>query len=112
LLLEGEKKTDAAAQALQGCYVAAGLPSGAKAIDKVDLSPLVEHRVAAWPDHDQDGFSAMAKAARVIESSQIKHRGAITESVHIVKPDPAWPSGHDIADLIETGSTARQLVDF
>jgi uncharacterized protein DUF3631 len=111
LLLEGEKKTDAAAELLAKYYVPVSISSGAKAIGKVDLNPLLGRRVVAWPDHDRDGFDTMAKAARTIESLQIQ-KGAITESVQIVKPDPAWPIKHDIGDLIDEGWGAKRLLDF
>jgi hypothetical protein len=107
LLLEGEAKTDPAAGG--NYYVPVGLPSGAKAIDKVDLSPLAGRRVTTWPDNDRDGFHAMAKVARLIEGAQIKAHGAITQNVRIVKPNPTWPVAHDIANLIEAGWNAERL---
>jgi hypothetical protein len=112
LLLEGERKTDAAAGMLENSYVPVSLPGGARAIDKVDFALLVGRYVVGWPDNDRDGFYAMAKAARLIEGAQIDARGAITQNVRIIKPDPAWPVEHDIGDLIDAGWNAERLFDF
>ena len=112
LLTEGEKKTDRAAELLKNSYVAVSLPGGAKAIGKVDLTPLAGRRVMAWPDNDRDGFVVVAKAARLIEAIEIKREHAIKQSVQIVTPDPTWPVKYDIADLIEARWTVERLSDF
>lgn len=95
--MEGERKADAAAKLLGSCYVVVSLSGGAKAIGKVDLSPLVARDVVAWPDHDRDGVDVMAKAGRAIESLQIKQHGAIVRSLRIVKPIPRGRSSRTSA---------------
>jgi hypothetical protein len=112
LLLEGEKKTDAAAKLLRNFYVPIGLPGGAKAIGKIDFSSLAGRHVVAFPDNDTDGCGAMAEALSRVESAQIEQFGTITRIARIVKPPPAWPLSHDIADAIDEGWDAERLLDL
>ncbi len=112
LLGEGELKTDRAGELLGAKYVVASLPSGASAVEKVDLSLLDGRRVIAWPDYDAPGFSAMVSAARKLEQLQIARDGHISHSVEIVKPDLTWPKGYDIGDLIDAGWDKARLLEF
>jgi hypothetical protein len=114
--VEGEK----CASALQGAFDAAGItdyvaitwPGGAHAVGKANITPLVGRNTVTWPDADSDGFGAMLALARKHEQLQISRDGAIIRDVQIVKPDEAWPVGHDVADLIEGGWDAARLVEY
>lgn len=112
LVLEGEGKCDATNELKDFDYVAIAFSGGSKRVRESDLSPLATPRAVVWPDNDKTGLDAAMEAARATESAQLQVRGAITDRVEIVKPDPGWPSGHDIGDLIESGWSARQLLDY
>jgi putative DNA primase/helicase len=90
LIVEGEKAADAA-QRLFPSAVAITWPSGCKAIDKADWSPLAGRRCVLWPDADAVGREAMAKLA-----PRLLAAGA--DQVRIIKPPADVPEGWDLAD--------------
>jgi putative DNA primase/helicase len=90
LVVEGEKTADAAAL-LYPSAVVITWPSGCKAIDKADWSPLAGRRCVLWPDADAAGRDAMAKLApRLLKAG-------VTQ-VRIVHPPADVPEGWDLAD--------------
>jgi putative DNA primase/helicase len=90
LVVEGEKTADAAAL-LYPSAVVITWPSGCKAIDKADWSPLAGRRCVLWPDADAVGREAMAKLA-------IRLLKAGATQVRIVHPPADVPEGWDLAD--------------
>ena len=90
LIVEGEKTADAAAL-LYPSAVIITWPSGCKAIDKADWSPLAGRRCVLWPDADAVGREAMAKLA-----PRLLKAGA--DQVRIVHPPSDVPEGWDLAD--------------
>jgi putative DNA primase/helicase len=111
-------KTDRAAELLSQTYLCLGWPGGAKikaggknnsSLGRVNLSPLQGKQVIVFPDHDKPGLVFAAALARKIESLQDQEHRI---PVRIVRPDSAWPEGHDIADLIKSGWDATQLLDY
>jgi len=90
LICEGEKAADAAA-ALFPTAACITWPSGCKAIDKADWSPIQGRRCFLWPDADDVGRQAMAKLAPKLLS-----HGAT--QVRIVTPPADAPEGWDLAD--------------
>lgn len=90
LIVEGEKAADAA-QALFPSAVAITWPSGCKAFDKADWSPIAGRRCVLWPDADDVGREAMAKLA-----PRLLAAGAM--QVRIVQPPADVPQGWDLAD--------------
>lgn len=90
LVVEGEKTADAAAL-LYPSAVAVTWPSGCKAIDKADWSPLAGRRCVLWPDADAVGRDAMAKLA-------IRLLKAGAAQVRIIQPPSDVPEGWDLAD--------------
>jgi putative DNA primase/helicase len=90
LVVEGEKTADAAAL-LYPSAVVVTWPSGCKAIDKADWSPLAGRRCVLWPDADDVGREAMAKLA-------IRLLKAGADQVRIVHPPADVPEGWDLAD--------------
>ena len=90
LIVEGEKAADAA-QRLFPEAVAITWPSGCKAIDKADWTPMAGRRCVLWPDADDVGRQAMAKLA-----PRLLAAGA--EQVRIVHPPADAPEGWDLAD--------------
>jgi hypothetical protein len=112
LLLEGEAKTDKANALADFNYVSVSYSAGSARVKESDFSPLATRHVIDWPDNDEPGFKAAIEAAHLIEGAQGKVRGAITDSVLIVKPSSDWPLGFDIKNLIERGWTAAAIDEF
>jgi putative DNA primase/helicase len=98
LICEGEKATDAA-QRLFPSAACCTWPSGCKAIDKADWSPLAGRRCVLWPDADQPGREAMAKLA-----PKLLTVGAA--QVRIVQPPSDVEEGWDLADATWTPAEA------
>lgn len=98
LVVEGEKTADAAAL-LYPTAVIITWPSGCKAIDKADWSPLSGRKCVLWPDADDPGREAMAKLApRLLKAGATQ--------VRIVRPPSDVPEGWDLADADWTIATA------
>jgi putative DNA primase/helicase len=99
LVVEGEKAADAAAK-LYPKAVVTTWPSGCKAIDKADWSPLAGRRVILWPDADAVGQQAMDRLAQLLLRLPV-------DRVQIVANYPELPEGWDLADA--TWSEAEAL---
>lgn len=96
VITEGEKAADAAATLFPD-HAIATWPSGCKAIDKADWSPLRGRSVILWPDADDVGREAMAKlAARLL---------TLDCTVQVVNLPPAVTGGWDLADALAEGWT-------
>ena len=89
LLVEGEKTATAAANLFPE-QVVVTWPNGAKAINKIDWSPLSGRDCYLWPDADNDGADAMATVAAHLLQQQC--------TVSIVAPPSTTPSDWDLAD--------------
>ena len=92
LIVEGEKAADAAARLFPSLVVTTW-PSGCKAYDKADWSPLRGRRVTLWPDNDDVGRSAVARIAERLM--------AIGCDLKAVFPPEDLPQGWDIADATD-----------
>ncbi len=90
LVVEGEKVADAAAR-LYPRAVVTTWPSGCKAIDKADWSPLAGRRVILWPDADAVGQQAMDRLAQLLLRLPV-------DRVQMVTPPADAPEGWDLAD--------------
>ena len=90
LIVEGEKTADAAARLFPKAVVTTW-PSGCKAIDKADWSPLQGRRVILWPDADQPGQQAMDQLAQRLLRLPV-------DRVQMVTPPTDVPEGWDLAD--------------
>ena len=90
LIVEGEKAADAAAK-LYPKAVVTTWPSGCKAIDKADWSPLTGRRVILWPDADAVGQQAMDCLAQLLLRLPV-------DRVQMVTNPPESPEGWDLAD--------------
>ena len=101
LVVEGEKSADAAARMYPDLVVVTW-PGGAKALHKVDWSPLEGRDVILWPDADDPGRKAMdALAAKL---SPI-HAAAVA----VVDVPADFPEGWDLADDPPAGWDAAML---
>jgi putative DNA primase/helicase len=98
LIVEGEKAADAAAK-LYPKAVATTWPSGCKAINQADWSPLKGRRVILWPDADQVGQDAMDKLAQKLLRLSV-------DRVQMVIPPPDAPEGWDLANAAWTTNEA------
>ena len=96
LIAEGEKAADAAATHLPD-HAVLTWPSGCKAIDKANWSPLAGRHLILWPDADDVGRQAMAKLARRLLS--------ITASIAIITPPDDVAAGWDAADATTEQAT-------
>ena len=90
LIVEGEKTADAAAKLFPSA-IAITWPSGCKAIDKADWSPLIGRNCTLWPDADAPGIQAMDK----LQAKLLKLGAA---QVRTIQPPADVPEGWDLAD--------------
>jgi putative DNA primase/helicase len=102
LIVEGEKAADAAAK-LYPKAVVTTWPSGCKAIDKADWSPLTGRRIILWPDADVVGQQAMDKLAQLLLRLP-------ADRVQMVTPPPDAPEGWDLADATWTPEEAAAYI--
>jgi len=102
LIVEGEKAADAAAK-LYPKAVATTWPSGCKAIDKADWSPLIGRRIILWPDADAVGQQAMDRLAQLLLRLP-------AERVQMVTSPPDAPEGWDLADATWTPEEAAAYI--
>jgi predicted P-loop ATPase len=109
LVVEGEKCVDAAQAVLGDKVVVTTWPSGSKAVNKADWSPLKGRRVVVWPDADAKTDKAgqllpLAKQPGMAAAEAVaKQLVALDCDVRLVQlPEPgALPDGYDVADVIE-----------
>ena len=102
LIVEGEKTADAAAKLYPKAIVTTW-PSGCKAIDKADWSPLKGRRIILWPDADQPGNLAMERLAQLLLQLPV-------ERVQLVAPPADAPEGWDLADATWTQQEAAAYI--
>lgn len=120
LLVEGEKCADAARALLKGQFVVVTWPGGSKAVGKIDWSPLLGRMIYAWADcdaqYDKTGNHLLSEAQQPGMAAMLKIRELLgnPDSFHIVDiPQPGdKQDGWDIADAIEGGMGAVELVQF
>lgn len=98
LIVEGEKAADAAAKLFPKAIVTTW-PSGCKAIDKADWSPITGRRVILWPDADTVGQQAMDRLAQLLLRLPV-------DRVQIVAPPADSSEGWDLADATWTPEEA------
>ncbi len=98
LVVEGEKAADAAAKLYPKATVTTW-PSGCKAIDKADWSPLSGRRIILWPDADAVGQQAMDRLAQLLLRLPV-------DRLQMVTPPPDAPEGWDLADATWTEQEA------
>lgn len=100
MVVEGEKAADAARAIVGPRYVVVTWPNGAKAVEKVDWTPLHGRKVLIWPDADLPGI----EAARIIGAILAPHC-----ETGLIEFDPAAPDaftsnlGFDAADALALG---------
>jgi putative DNA primase/helicase len=102
LVVEGEKTADAAAKLYPRAIVTTW-PSGCKAIDKADWSPLKGRRIILWPDADEPGRQAMDRLSRKLLALGV-------ERLQIVTPPADVPEGWDLADATWTPEEAGDFI--
>jgi putative DNA primase/helicase len=102
LVVEGEKAADAAAN-LYPKAVVTTWPSGCKAIDKADWSPLTGRRIILWPDADAVGQQAMDRLAQLLLRLPV-------DRVQMVSTPPDAPDGWDLADATWSDDEAAAYV--
>ena len=104
LLVEGEKKRDAAAEALAGLFDVVSWPNGAEAVPQADWSLLAGLDVTMWPDA---GTAGRAAAARVTERLQ-----PIASRFRITTVLPNLADNWDVADALADGWDQQSLLAY
>ena len=121
LLVEGEKCADVGHEMLAQHFDVLTWSGGGNAVSKADWSALSGRQVLIWPDcdaqrdkntqallpeHDQPGIKAAEAAA-----GQLLELGCKVRIVRIPAPGER-PGGWDIADAVEAGATAEDLLEI
>ncbi|MGA2082963.1 MAG: DUF6371 domain-containing protein, partial [Holophaga sp.] len=111
LLVEGEKTADAA-QALFPSLVALAY-MGTDTVRRVDVAPVLDREVIAWPDADPQGIEAVRTLA-----ARIAQDGGNVRVVDLPEPIKAWskpgktePGGWDLADPAPASVDLGALLD-
>jgi len=91
LIVEGEKKADAAQRIFPGYSVLSGI-GGAGNACKINWSCLRGREVILWPDNDEPGLKCMENLKAILERA-----GA--SSVRLVSLPVDTPQGWDLADI-------------
>jgi hypothetical protein len=97
VVVEGEKSVDAALRLGIACVTT--WPGGAKAVDKVNIDPLMGKRIRLIADNDEPGRAAMAHL-------EARLRGVATvESISVAPKekqgvDDIWLDGGELRDLV------------
>lgn len=103
LVVSGEKCVAAAEELnFKNGFIPVTWLGGDNAVEHTDWTPLRGRRVVFFPDADEPGRTAMADIAeKVPQMKQVRH--VETEGL---------PKGGDIADIIETGVTGKDLIEW
>jgi predicted P-loop ATPase len=104
MLCEGEKAVDAAQLLVGDRGLVTTWPGGAKAIHKVDWTPLAKRTVTIWPDADEAGI----KCAQAI-AEKLQNLGSI---VNIIDVSDITERGWDAADALREGWDYERLQDW
>ena len=102
VLVEGERAFDWLAGFDSEHYTAAHWVGGTGSVASADYSPLQGRDVILWPDKDEPGQDAMAKAA-------VCARAAGATSLRMVNTSGMLTEGDDAADV--DGQTIRELLE-
>ena len=100
LVCEGEKTADRASE-LFPKLVVVSWPNGAQSVSKVDWSPLNGRNIMFWPDNDDEGRTAMQKAAALIGGDGKRF---------IIPPPDGVPEKWDVADSDWTPAQALKHI--
>ncbi len=108
LILEGEKKADAATRLLTS-WVSTSAAGGAASAGQSDWSPLRGRDAAVWPDADEPGATfAQTVAKLAIEAGASRVRILKVQALEALRGSPL-PKGWDIADASEEGIAADAI---
>jgi archaellum biogenesis ATPase FlaH len=103
LVVEGEKAADAAGRLLGDRLPVVTWPGGCNAVALADWSPLAGMAVVIWRDADEPGKKAALAVADTL--------GKIDCTVSVVEPPADVAEGWDLADALEEGWTAEQVLE-
>jgi hypothetical protein len=97
VVVEGEKSVDAALRLGIPCVTT--WPGGAKAVDKVNIDPLMGKRIRLIADNDEPGRAAMAHlAARLAGVATVETISTAPKEKQGV--DDIWLDGGELGDLV------------
>lgn len=103
LIVSGEKTVEAARILLPDWIVVTNAGGDNRVSTKqTDWSPVIEYRGrrVIWPDADDSGIRAAAEIAKIIGDCEV------------VRPDPAWRKGWDLADAAAEGWDRARVVSY
>jgi putative DNA primase/helicase len=100
LVVEGEKKRDAAARIFGETACVVSWPNGAEGVGKADWTVLAGRDVLIWPDNDSAGIAAGSSIVNVLRSS--------ARSVRLIDPPDDAPPKWDLADAEAGGWDAAK----
>lgn len=104
LVVSGEKCAAAAEELnVKNGFIPVTWLGGDNAVDQTDWSPLAGRRVVFFPDADDPGRTAMSKIPGFVGAPLELARHIDTEGLN---------KGADIADLVDTGVTGKDLVSW
>jgi putative DNA primase/helicase len=123
LVVEGEKCVDKSVAVIGDEFEVVSWPGGGKAVGKADWSSIRDRDVILWADadakvykdkhehagqimleHEQPGMAAMIKVAEILRA-----QGCRVFFVDIPPPGTV-PDGWDVADLIDAGASADEVL--
>lgn len=102
LVVEGEKKCEAAARLLGSTYVTTTWAGGAQAMAKTDFTALAGREVILWPDNDEAGRKAMAYIARSLANGD----GTRVKMLEVRERPRHW----DVGDAIDQDDWSADMV--
>ena len=103
IVTEGEKKADMVPSLFKG-WIGVSWQGGCKAVQRVDLTPLLEamragKTIVLWPDNDRPGIDAMSYLRMRLEDSKV------------VRLPHELPDKWDLADPVPAGISLQGLLD-
>ena len=104
IVVEGEKKVDAARRLFPDCVPVSPM-NGAKSPHKTDWSVVTGRNVVVWPDNDGVGCEFSNKVSKLVHTA-----GAAEIAVAAVPQN--WPEKWDVADPLPDGVETDTLVDL
>jgi hypothetical protein len=109
LVVEGEKKADAAQKMLPEYHVL-GWIGGAGSVGKTNWEFLVGKAVAIWPDNDSGGIKAAENLRKIITS--LNEKKSLQGVVGVVALPDYLPEKWDLADRLPEGWTVDTVKEM
>lgn len=103
LIVEGEKSAEAARTIAGERYFVTTWPSGSKAWDKVDWSPVYGKKILIWPDADDAGITAAHGVA-----THLSEHCNVVKIIGVEGLSDGW----DAANALEEGFDYKRFIEW